>query len=203
MEEFVGGAVAGLAVDTSLFPLDTIKTRLQSSQGFLRAGGFKSIYSGMSSTILGSAPSSAIFFSIYSFIKKDYSPVFAASVGEVGACVIRVPTEILKQRLQIGKYPNLIHGIKEIIKIDGFRGFYRGFGMTVFRDVPFASIQFPLYEMMKKYLLDGQENKDLPFYKAAGSGMVAGGIAAGLTTPLDVIKTRLMLSEKVILAINQ
>jgi solute carrier family 25 (mitochondrial S-adenosylmethionine transporter), member 26 len=198
MNEFFAGAAAGLAVDTSLFPVDTIKTRLQSSQGFLKAGGFKSIYSGMSSTILGSAPSSAIFFSIYSFIKKDYSPVLAASVGEIGACVIRVPTEILKQRLQIGSYPSLMYGIREILKTDGAKGFYRGFRMTVFRDVPFASIQFPLYEMMKNYVLSDSNSKELPFYKAAGCGMVAGGIAAGLTTPLDVIKTRIMLSDKVL-----
>ena len=59
------GGAAGIAVDISLFPLDTIKTRsaakcfffgknvvflfrLQSKQGFLAAGGFRNIYSGLS-----------------------------------------------------------------------------------------------------------------------------------------------------------
>lgn len=36
----VAGGVAGVSVDLILFPLDTIKTRLQSPQGFYKAGGF-------------------------------------------------------------------------------------------------------------------------------------------------------------------
>ena len=48
--------MAGLSVDISLFPLDTIKTRLQSEQGFAKAGGFRGIYSGLSSAAAGSVP---------------------------------------------------------------------------------------------------------------------------------------------------
>jgi len=48
--------MAGTAVDVALFPLDTIKTRLQSSQGFFKAGGFKGVYSGLSAAAAGSAP---------------------------------------------------------------------------------------------------------------------------------------------------
>ena len=40
----------------ALFPLDTLKTRLQSAQGFWKAGGFRGIYSGLGSAALGSAP---------------------------------------------------------------------------------------------------------------------------------------------------
>ena len=46
LTSLISGGLAGTAVDVSLFPLDTIKTRLQSKQGFLAAGGFKNIYSG-------------------------------------------------------------------------------------------------------------------------------------------------------------
>lgn len=51
-----GGGIAGLTVDISLFPLDTIKTRLQSQQGFLKAGGFKGIYKGLGPQAIGSVP---------------------------------------------------------------------------------------------------------------------------------------------------
>ncbi|EYC15357.1 hypothetical protein Y032_0037g3475 [Ancylostoma ceylanicum] len=61
----VCGAGAGLAVDLGLYPLDTIKTRLQSKQGFLAAGGFRNIYSGMGSVAIGSAPGAALFFLSY------------------------------------------------------------------------------------------------------------------------------------------
>lgn len=50
------GAFAGFAVDVSLFPLDTLKTRAQSSQGFWAAGGFRGVYNGISSVAAGSAP---------------------------------------------------------------------------------------------------------------------------------------------------
>ena len=54
--ESQSGAISGLAVDFILFPLDTIKTRLQSRQGFLKSGGFKGVYAGVGSVGLGSAP---------------------------------------------------------------------------------------------------------------------------------------------------
>lgn len=51
------GGCAGMCVDLTLFPLDTMKTRLQSQQGFYRAGGFRGIYAGVPSAALGSFPS--------------------------------------------------------------------------------------------------------------------------------------------------
>jgi hypothetical protein len=51
------GAFAGVAVDLSLFPIDTIKTRLQAPGGFLANGGWRGIYKGIGSVATGSAPS--------------------------------------------------------------------------------------------------------------------------------------------------
>jgi len=48
--------VAGAAVDLLFFPIDTIKTRLQSAQGFSAAGGFRGVYKGVGSAVVGSAP---------------------------------------------------------------------------------------------------------------------------------------------------
>lgn len=50
------GGMAGTAVDLLFFPIDTVKTRLQSAQGFVRAGGFRGIYKGVGSVVVGSAP---------------------------------------------------------------------------------------------------------------------------------------------------
>ena len=68
------GAFAGLCVDLSLFPLDTIKTRLQSGIGFKLSGGFRSLYAGVPSVIVGSAPSSALFFWSYETAKRFATP---------------------------------------------------------------------------------------------------------------------------------
>ena len=53
---FQSGASAGVVCDIVFFPLDTIKTRLQSQHGFQKSGGFTRIYQGIGPVIIGSAP---------------------------------------------------------------------------------------------------------------------------------------------------
>jgi len=50
------GSAAGTSVDVTLFPLDTLKTRLQSAKGFWASGGFSGIYRGLGPAFVGSAP---------------------------------------------------------------------------------------------------------------------------------------------------
>ena len=72
-------------------------------------------------------------------------------------------------------------------------GFYRGFGATVGREVPFAMIQMPLLESAKRAWRGYRGGADLEPYHVALCGCASGGFAAAVTTPLDVVKTRLML----------
>jgi len=67
-------------------------TRLQSAQGFIKAGGFRGIYKGVGSVVLGSAPGAAVFFSTYDALKKALpkneqfvalNHIAVASIGEV------------------------------------------------------------------------------------------------------------------------
>ncbi|KAI3388506.1 hypothetical protein SNEBB_007985, partial [Seison nebaliae] len=66
------GATIGVFFDVSLYPLDTLKTRLQSEKGFRSAGGFRFLYSGLSSILLGSAPNAALFFFSYESMKRMF-----------------------------------------------------------------------------------------------------------------------------------
>ena len=52
-----------------------------------------------------------------------------------GACLIRVPTENVKQNLQAGRYKSSEEAIRTILKSEGVMGFYKGFLSTVFREV--------------------------------------------------------------------
>uniref|UniRef100_A0A336LQR1 Pre-rRNA-processing protein TSR2 homolog n=1 Tax=Culicoides sonorensis TaxID=179676 RepID=A0A336LQR1_CULSO len=209
---WTAGGVAGVAVDIALFPIDTVKTRLQSERGFWRSGGFKGIYRGLAPAAVGSAPTAALFFFTYETTKtklgNSSSPfvhMAAASVAEVVACLIRVPVEIAKQRRQslIQKY-DISAGriLLDAFKAEGFRGIYRGFGTTILREIPFSLIQFPLWEYFKA---NWKTTTGLPLtpYYVSLCGAVAGGIAAGLTTPLDVAKTRIMLAEQNALTIQK
>ncbi|KAK0780637.1 S-adenosylmethionine transporter [Friedmanniomyces endolithicus] len=43
LRSLIAGGLAGTTVDLSLFPLDTLKTRLQSAAGFRASGGFRGV----------------------------------------------------------------------------------------------------------------------------------------------------------------
>jgi solute carrier family 25 S-adenosylmethionine transporter 26 len=76
-------------------------------------------------------------------------------------------------------------------------GLYSGFGVTVMREIPFSAIQFPLYEAMKTAWAKAQGVETVAPWQSAACGSAAGGVAAALTCPLDVVKTRLMLGKDV------
>lgn len=63
--------------------------------------------------------------------------------------------------------------------------------------IPFTSLQFPLYELLKLQLSRKLHRKPLYAHEAAICGSIAGGTAAAITTPLDVLKTRVMLDLRV------
>ncbi|XP_052865439.1 S-adenosylmethionine mitochondrial carrier protein homolog [Anopheles cruzii] len=206
----VAGGVAGLLVDVVLFPIDTIKTRLQSERGFIASGGFRGIYKGLAPTAAGSAPTSALFFCTYEGLKVNlrqyatpdqmpYVHMVSAAAAEVVACLIRVPIEIAKQRRQALLHKGNMSSLEILygaLRKEGIRrGLYRGFGTTVMRDVPFSLIQFPLWEYFKQHWSTVTGTPLTPV-SVAICGAVSGAVAAGLTTPLDVAKTRIMLAEQ-------
>ncbi|XP_012696558.1 S-adenosylmethionine mitochondrial carrier protein [Clupea harengus] len=201
----VAGGCAGMCVDLTLFPLDTIKTRLQSQQGFSKAGGFRGIYAGVPSAAIGSFPNAAAFFVTYESAKSllgtavspHMAPVthmLAASLGEIVACLIRVPTEVVKQRTQACPSTNTYQVLVSTLRAEGFKGLYRGYSSTVLREIPFSLVQFPLWEYLKS-LWSRRQGHTLYSWQAAVCGAFAGGVAALVTTPLDVAKTRIMLAK--------
>ncbi|OIW25797.1 mitochondrial carrier, partial [Coniochaeta ligniaria NRRL 30616] len=228
----LAGALAGTTVDLTLFPLDTLKTRLQSASGFFASGGFSGIYRGVGSAVVGSAPGAAFFFVTYEGTKSLLSQtswlgggigggrdgqgqgpathMLAASAGEVAACAVRVPTEVVKQRAQAGQHGgSSLSSLRHILALRssvGLRGvwreLYRGWGITIFREVPFTVIQFPLWEALKAVGRERRERTgrglfgDVGALESAVYGSLSGAVAAGVTTPLDVLKTRVMLSAE-------
>lgn len=113
------------------------------------------------------------------------------------ACLVRVPIEIAKQRRQtISSRTSSISILMEAYRTEGVRrGLYRGYGSTILREVPFAFIQFPIWEYLKANWTVNT-GLELTPVAVAMCGAVAGGIAAAITTPLDVAKTRIMLAER-------
>ncbi|PGH36975.1 solute carrier family 25 (mitochondrial S-adenosylmethionine transporter), member 26 [[Emmonsia] crescens] len=252
----LSGAVAGLTVDLSLYPLDTIKTRLQQARKHTGSSAkhsapslrqtVRGIYAGLPSVLLGSAPSAASFFIVYDSVNRYLLPPpssssastpvswqhailthsLASSLGEISACAVRVPTEVIKQRAQAGLFGgSTLLALKDILSLRHagsgsandlrrrglglvIRELYRGTSITIAREIPFTVLQFTMWESMKDaYASRNNAGKDARTVPGSGStgvgaapsalfGSLAGSVAAGLTTPLDVVKTRVMLARR-------
>ena len=213
-KNMLAGGLAGTSVDVALFPIDTVKTRLQSPVGFWKSGGFSGIYRGIGAAAAGSAPGASLFFCTYEGMKpivgqkykalgiQGDAPVHmtAACMGEVMACLVRVPTEVLKSRMQTNQpgTETLKSTFRIVISEKGtmpvFGGLYKGYGITIMREIPFALIQFPLYEWGKKQWAKSEEVDQISPLKAASVGSITGGIAAAFTTPLDVVRSKTIIS---------
>eukprot|EP01025_Chloroclados_australasicus_P006055 TRINITY_DN11990_c0_g3_i2.p2 TRINITY_DN11990_c0_g3~~TRINITY_DN11990_c0_g3_i2.p2 ORF type:complete len:354 (+),score=33.87 TRINITY_DN11990_c0_g3_i2:112-1173(+) len=204
----LAGAVAGCAVEAALYPIDTIKTRLQSMReggGFkalISQGGGKSLYAGVWSNLAGVAPSSAIFMAFYEPSKiwlaqqlsperSHLAPLGAGTIAGLAASVVRVPTEVVKQRMQTGEFVKLGTALNTIITKEGVSGLYAGYRAFLLRDLPFDAIEFFSYEWLKQSYKK-VVNRDLNALEVSVAGAVAGGFTGAVTTPFDVLKTRLM-----------
>lgn len=158
-EGFIAGATAGVVVETALYPIDTIKTRLQAAQG----GGkiiLKGLYSGLSGNLAGVLPASAVFLGVYEPAKQKLlrsvpenlsavAHLTAGALGGIAASFIRVPTEVVKQRMQTGQFASAPDAVRIIASQEGFRGLYAGYRSFLLRDLPFDAIQFCVYEQLR------------------------------------------------------
>lgn len=74
----------------------------------------------------------------------------------------------------------------------GLPGLYKGWLVTMMRDVPYTSLQFTFYETIKRLL---EKDKKLSVNQEMIAGCFAGMAAGAITTPLDVLKTFLQTQK--------
>lgn len=113
----------------ALYPIDTIKTRLQAMigggglQALLSQGGGKSLYAGVWGNLAGVAPSSAIFMACYEPVKlavqkelpsdQHYlGPMVAGAAAGLVSSLTRVPTEVIKSRLQTKEFTGAFQAVR-------------------------------------------------------------------------------------------
>lgn len=180
-------------------------------------GFFRGLYSGYSAAMLGSLPSSTAFFFVYEGIKRiainnmhlneSVSYLGAGFLGDFVSSIFYVPSEVLKTRLQLQgrhnnphyisgyNYTGLFDAAKTIIRDEGWQTLFYGYKATLFRDLPFSALQFTFYENFRDWafeLTSRRKNHDhLPTGLEMLTGAAAGGLAGTLTTPFDVVKTRM------------
>lgn len=224
------GAFAAFAVDLLVYPLDTIKTRLQSpdykriytnpSTNAINRSLFRGLYQGIGSVILATIPSSGAFFTTYEGTKSILghtslpTPIThsaASSAGELVSCFILTPAEVLKQNAQMVSHSprspssnKIFDGnatIRALRKFNSPTQLWRGYTALAGRNLPFTAMQFPVFEHLRTSIHAYRRSKGAETGSMWESALVtaisagsAGSVAAVLTTPIDVVKTRIMLS---------
>lgn len=212
-ENVLKSALAGglaCAISTSIMhPLDTMKTRVQASTvsfpellSRLPQIGFQGLYRGSIPAILGQFSSHGLRTGIFEASKLLLTNV-APTLPEIQVqsmasfcstflgTTFRIPCEVLKQRLQAGLFDNVGEAIVGTLRQDGVKGFFRGTGATLCREVPFYVAGMGLYAEAKK-TTQNLLRRDLEPWETILVGALSGGLAAIITTPFDVMKTRMM-----------
>lgn len=213
------GSVAGLVEHTAMFPVDTLKTRIQTHslpchpppgllhafRSLIRVDGFLGLYRGISAMGLGAGPAHAAYFSVYEISKRlllteDHpnNPAAHATAGvlaTIASDAVFTPMDTVKQRLQMGSspYKGVADCVRRVLKEEGFRAFYASYRTTVLMNAPFTAVHFATYEAAKRGLMEisPENSDDERLLLHATAGAAAGALAAALTTPLDVVKTQL------------
>lgn len=201
----LAGAAAATIVDAIIFPLDTIKTRRQSPQGFAASGAYRGLYKGIGSVIVCTVPSAAVFFFSYESFKSSLRQngvtdwkghLGASALAEMISCAVLTPAEMVKQRAQTESSKKMSNIVRDLLPTttERMRVLGRGYAGLVARNVPVTAIQFVLYENFKSRYRS-RKNAKLTFLESGLCAGASGSIAAAITTPMDVIKTRVMLSS--------
>ncbi|KAL7504227.1 hypothetical protein ACHAXN_003934 [Cyclotella atomus] len=141
---------------------------------------------------------------------QPYIPLIAGSIARLLASLATAPLELIRTRqasvVNDGAVPGMMQEFKHLLQTKGLSSLYVGLAPTLWRDVPFSAIYWMCLERFKCALSNSnalgtwggrhyqEQNMKLPARVEAMhafiSGAAAGSIAAALTTPFDVVKTR-------------
>ncbi|KAL1988274.1 hypothetical protein VTN96DRAFT_249 [Rasamsonia emersonii] len=127
------------------------------------------------------------------------------AVARVAAGFVMMPVTVLKVRYESDYYAyrSLLGAGRDIVRTEGVKGLFTGFGATAVRDAPYAGLYVLFYEQFKRNLSgivdsrssSSSDNK-LPISSSTinfASGAFAAGLATAITNPFDAVKTRLQL----------
>ncbi|KAK5457254.1 Carrier protein, mitochondrial [Exophiala xenobiotica] len=148
-----------------------------------------------------------------------YVPLIAGSIARVAAAIVVSPVEMFRTRMQAasggttGVFKDTLLGLHRMTQTQGYTSLWRGLTLTMWRDVPFSGIYWWGYEAMRNRLTDSREaasgheldsqrsmtggrqsqaheSQMTTFVDSFLAGAGSGAIAAFVTTPFDVGKTR-------------
>lgn len=219
--QFVAGAAAGISEILVMYPLDVVKTRMQlqlsnvaahekyngvvdTFQKIIKKEGASRLYKGITSPILMEAPKRATKFACNDEFQKIYKRAFdvekltqplsvlsGASAGLVESLVV-VPFELVKIRLQDRNtsFKGPAHVVKHICREEGMLAMYNGLESTMWRHGMWNAGYFGIIFQIRS-LLPVAQNKSQKTRNDLIAGMLGGTFGSFLSTPFDVVKSRI------------
>ncbi|TYZ61218.1 hypothetical protein PybrP1_000754 [[Pythium] brassicae (nom. inval.)] len=203
--------VGGFVATTALYPLDTLKTRLQSGSAALPPGGrvalLRSLYRGMQYKTAESAVSKFLYFYAYTLLAqaaapRDGSPLgtaaslFIGYLSEFAHLPLTLPMEVIATRLQTGAAAGgVLQIVRSVLEESGARGFYKGF-QAYFVLCLQPAIQYTVFERVKDAYLRRfkQASKSLGALEAFVLGALARSVATLLLFPY--IRAKVIVQSK-------
>ena len=175
-------------------------------------------------------PGNVIYFTGYDYLRGSrhspiknhvsdaYGPLLAGSVARIAAATVVSPIEMFRTRMQAtsgsGVFRATLSGLQDMVAAQGYTSLWRGFTLTMWRDVPFSGIYWWGYEATRNALTDmrdrqrgrtldpqrsstrqrsqsrNKENHTVTLVDSFIAGAVSGAVASVVTMPFDVGKTR-------------
>lgn len=125
------------------------------------------------------------------------------AIARTWAGTLLMPVTLLKVRFESTRWRSTYAGagggilaaIKHIRATEGWRGLFRGLGVTALRDAPHAGLYLTFYEGLKPWIIGANEGSAES--QAGGrlvAGMLAGLMATTCTQPFDLLKTKVQLA---------
>jgi len=173
--------------------------------------GVAILYRGYGVSVFGAQPVFGAYFAAYEVAKLKVnaampdkwkgSSLVQLSAGFMAECVAAIvwnPWEVVRQRLQIaaGGPRTFVEAAMDIVAESGVRGLYSGIGSYMALWGCYSPLMFVIYEQGVA-LVGKQDQGGAPLPPSIATsflvGSFAGAVAAVVTSPLDVVKTRIQI----------
>ena len=197
------GAMAGLLSKVLTHPMDTVKANLQiqgAVHGARRTNPWRmptaSLFRGIGAVALGTAPCSAAYYASYEHGKAIFGDTATGGLltglyAQLLAGVVFTPVDVLKERLQVSwatQGPANLPRVLAQCAAEG--GLWRGYWVNTATWLPWNAVHVALYEEGKRRWRCASQSEDVPSPACASIALASSSTAALLTSPLDVVKTR-------------
>lgn len=166
----------------------------------VRNEGPTAVYKGLGIVLLGAAPAQGLFFYGMTAVQKKFSPKsdaanFGAGIAaQMCGGIAWVPMEVIKEKMMIQgqvkvntTYNSSISMLTAVVKKEGLLGIYRGFWLQQLTYGPFNGLAVLFYNKLKYMCPKEQQDSTVVQLGCSSAGY---GLAAAMTNPFDVVKTR-------------